>query len=165
MQADRKRLKQGGHWKVEAVGNRIADPGRHDGILGKAAVPPVVAAGDPQHLPVATEVFPAITALLAAPAEDRRVNRHSPTHRQIGHALSHRIDSAGGFMAHDQRWNPPAAFSGVAVDITAADAAGGHPQADFPRARFRDRERSERELARFCEKKCIHGAVSEKWFI
>jgi hypothetical protein len=68
-------------------------------------------------------------------------------------------------MAHHQWWNPPAAFSGVAVDITAADATGGHPQADFPRAGFRDRDGSESELARFCEKKRIHGAVSEDWFI
>ena len=70
MQANGQWLKQGRHREVEAVGNRIADPGRHDCIFGKAAVPTVVTTGDPKHLPVAAEVFTAIAALLATATEN-----------------------------------------------------------------------------------------------
>ena len=63
---------------------------------------------------------------------------------------------AGKFMAHHLARRPPTTFTGVAVNVAAANATGFHPKLDFPRAGGRLRKIGQAQLMRSAINESFH---------
>ena len=68
---------------------------------------------------------------LAGAAVDGGVEGDAVAFGESGDVLADGGDASGGFVAHDDRRNAAAGGAVVAVDVAAADAAGGDLDQDF----------------------------------
>ena len=144
---DRHGFDHGGVLERHARRQRIQNVLRHGDELGERAVLAIVGAGDAEHAAVGAQVHLAAAAGVALAAGDRGVERDAVADL---HAIDGRADfrdDAGRFVAHDDRRNAAAARAVVAVDVAAADAAGGDADEHVVRA---DRGRGRRRRARAC---------------
>ncbi len=119
-----------------ASGKVIEDAFGDSDVFGECAVAPVVPAGDADDLAVVAEVDFAAPAESARPAIDGGIEGDTVAGLELCYAGACRGDQAGSFMAHDDGWNAAAGGAVVAVDIAAADAAGGNADQDFAGTRF-----------------------------
>jgi len=107
------------------------DASGNDDILGKCAGATVVAAGNAEDLAMVAEIYMAEKAVLAGATVDGGVEGDAIAFGESGNVLAYGGDASGGFVAHYDRRNAAAGGAVVAVDIAAADAAGGYLDQDF----------------------------------
>jgi hypothetical protein len=104
--------------------------GNHDEFREGAGAA-VVAARDAEDLAIVAKIDVTAFAVGAGAAEDGGVERYALADFECGDGGAERGDEAGGFVAHDE-WRDAAAGAAVeAVDVAAADAAGGDLDEDF----------------------------------
>ena len=127
----------GGGFEHRSFGEReivwqAMDDARGDGdVFGEGAGAAVVAAGDAEDLAIVAEIDVTATAIGAFAAEDGGIEGDALTDFEGGNGGAESGDAAGGFVAHDE-WGDAAAGAAVeAVDVAAADAAGGDFDEDF----------------------------------
>ena len=110
-------------WKI--VRQAMDDARGDDDVFRESTGAAIVAAGDTEDLAIVTEIDVTAFAVIAGAAEDGGVERYALADFECGDGGAERGDEAGGFVAHDE-WRDAAAGAAVeAVDVAAADAAGG----------------------------------------
>ncbi len=124
-----------GEWKI--VGQAVDDARGNDDVFGEGAGAAVVAAGNAEDLAIVAEVDVATFAVGASAAEDGGVEGDALADFEGGDGGAECSDDAGGFVAHDERGDAAAGAAVEAVDVAAADAAGGDFDEDFVGGGFR----------------------------
>ena len=156
VQGDRDRLDERRVLERQLGRQRVEDVLRHGDELGERAVLAIVVAGDAEHAAVGAQIHLAAAAGVALAAGDRGIERHAVADSRAIDVAADFDDSAGRFVAHDDRRNAPAARAVVAVDVAAADAAGGDADEHVVRAERGPVHRYELELAVFGEQEGLH---------
>ena len=95
-------------------------------------------------------------AIRALATIDSRIEGHAITLGKAAPAGADPGDCSRGFMPHHEGRNAASGGSVIAVDVTAADAAGCHPDQYFARTWFRHRHIRQFELAVLREQECFH---------
>ena len=124
-------LEHGCFGEGKLVWKAMNDAGGNDDILGKCAGAAVVAAGNAEDLAMIAEIYVAAKAVLASAAIDGGVEGDAVALGESGNVLAYGGDASGSFVAHYDRGNAAAGGAVVAVDIAAADAAGGYLDQNF----------------------------------
>ena len=120
-----------GFGERKIVWQAMHDAGRDDYVFGECAGAAVVAAGDAEDLAIVAEIDVAAAAVGAFAAEDGGVEGDALADFEGGDAGAESGDEAGGFVAHHEWGNTTAGGPVEAVDVAAADAAGGDLDEDF----------------------------------
>src|SRR5947209_760598 len=97
-------------------------------------MPAVVAAGDPQYLPVIAQVDLAATAKVTLPARDGRIECHAVTRLPLLHVRADLDNHTCCFVPHDDRRDPAPRGPVQAVDIAPANATCPNPDQHVVRA-------------------------------
>lgn len=120
-----------GFFEREIVGKAMDDAGGHNDELGECTSATVVCARDAEDLAIVAEIDGAAAAVGAFAAEDGGIEGDAVADGEAFGICAQGGDAAGGFVAHDDRWDAAARGAVVAVDVAAADAAGGDFNEDF----------------------------------
>jgi hypothetical protein len=118
-------FEHGGVGEREGVGQVVGDAGGDGEVLGEGAGAAELGAGDSDDLAVVAEVDLACAAEGAGSAEDGGVEGDTVAGGEGGDGGADGGDGSGGFVAHDDGWDAPAGGAVEAVNVGAADAAGG----------------------------------------
>ena len=124
-------FEHGGFSERKIVGKAMDDARGNDNVFGEGAGTAVVAAGDAEDLAVVAQIDVAAFAVGAGAAEDGGIEGDALADSESGDGGAEGGDDAGGFVAHDERRNAAAGAAVEAVDVAAADAAGGDLDEDF----------------------------------
>lgn len=147
-------------FKADIVRQPIKNPLRHGNVFCERAVPPVFATRNAKHTAVFAKVHLATLAEPAFAAINRRVEGNAVAFTPTGDTAAHFRNDAGGFVAHDDRRNPPAGTSVHSMHVAAADAAGAHANQNFIGRQSRRRKILNGEAAIFFEDESLHWAES-----
>ena len=124
-------FEHGGFGEGKIVGKAMDDARGDDDVFGEGAGAAIVAAGDAENLAIVAEIDVAAAAVGAFAAEDGGVEGDALADFEGGDAGAEGGDAAGGFVAHDEGRDAAAGGAVEAVDVAAADAAGGDFDEDF----------------------------------
>src|SRR5258708_997320 len=161
MQRDGNRLQQRGLGKGEILRQQVRDARRENDELGKGPGAAVVAAGNAEDLAVVAQVHFSPLAERAVAAIDGRIKGDAVAFTKTVYVGADAGHDAGGLMSHHERRNPPPGRTVVAVNVAAADSAGGNAYQNFIAPRHRYRELRNFKLVVFREKKSFHGRPCE----
>ena len=120
-----------GFGEGEIVGKAMHDARGDDDEFGEGTGAAVVAAGNAENLAVVAEIDVTAATVGAFTAENGGVEGDAFADFECGDRGTEGGDDAGGFVAHDERWDAAAGAAVEAVDIAAADAAGSDLDEDF----------------------------------
>ena len=149
-------FEHGGFSERKIVGKAMDDARGDDDVFGEGAGAAVVAAGDAEDLAVVAEIDVTAFAVGAGAAEDGGVEGDAVADFECGDGGAECGDDAGGFVAHDE-WGDAAAGAAVeAVDVAAADAAGGDLDEDFVGGGIGFRSVGDFEVVVFGEEEGFH---------
>jgi hypothetical protein len=146
------RFEHGSLRKRKAVGQAVHNARRDGHIFCKRTSAAILRARDTEHLPIVAEIDFTATAGRARAAVHGRIERDSITCGKIRNAVSERGDGSGAFVAHNNGRNATAGGAVVAVNITAANAAGGYADENFAGLGLRFGKFGHFELHISCEK-------------
>jgi hypothetical protein len=149
-------LEHGCFGEGKLVWKAMNDAGGDDDVLGKCASATVVAAGNAEDLAMVTEIYMAAKAVFAGAAVDGGVEGDALAFGESGNVLANGGDASGGFVAHYDGRNAAAGGAVVAVDIAAADAAGGYLDQYFIGKRGGLGEIGDFQVLVFGEEKSFH---------
>jgi hypothetical protein len=113
------------------VWKAVQDAGGNDDKFGECSGAAVVAAGNAEDLAMVAEIYMAAKAVVAGATVDGGVEGDAVAFGESGNVLAYGGDASGGFVAHYDRRNAAAGGTVVAVNIAAANAAGGYLNQDF----------------------------------
>jgi hypothetical protein len=116
-------------WKI--VRQAMDDARGDDDVFCESTGAAIVAAGDTEDLAIVTEIDVTAFAVGAGAAEDGGVEGDAFAGFEIFYVRAEGGDKASGFVAHDEGWDATACAAVEAVDVAAADAAGGDLDEDF----------------------------------
>ncbi len=117
----------------------------------------VVAAGDAEDLAVIAKIHVTAKTIGAGAAVYGGVESDPIAGSETLYSGADGGDDTGGFVSHDDGGNPATGRAIVAVDVTAADAAGGDADEDFVVGGGGHREVGELEIFVGGEEECFHG--------
>jgi hypothetical protein len=120
-----------GFGEGEIIGKAMDDARGHGDVFGEGAGAAIVAAGDAENLAIVAEIDVTATAVGAFAAENCRIESDALADFESGNGGAESGDAAGGFVTHDERGDAAAGAAVEAVDVAAADAAGGDFDEDF----------------------------------
>ena len=126
VQCDGDGLQHGCLRERECIGQLVEDAGGHGDVLREGACAPVVGARNTDYLAIVADIDLAPETELAGSAVDGRVEGHAIAYSKPLYLGTHRCESAGGLVAHHDRWNAASGRTVVSVHIAAADAACCH---------------------------------------
>jgi uncharacterized oxidoreductase len=132
-------FEHGGLGEGKLIGEVMHDASGDDDVFGEGPGAAIIAAGDAEDLAIVAEVDISTKAVWTRAAVDRGVEGDAVAFRETCDIFADGGDSAGRFVTHHNRGDAAAGRTVVAVDIAAADAAGGDLNQDFiePRGGFR----------------------------
>jgi len=150
-------FEHGGFGEGEIIGEGVKDA-RGDGHeFGEGSGTTVVTAGDAEDLAVVAKIYITTEAVGTGAAVDGGVESDAIAWGEFFYVGADGFDDAGGFVSHDERRDAAAGGAVVAVDIAAADAAGGYADEDFVGRGSRDGKVGEFEIFVGGEEKSFHG--------
>ena len=158
VEGDRDGFEHRGVGEGQLVRQAIEDAFRNGDVFGEGAGAAVVAAGDADDLAVVAEIDLAAPAEVAFAAVDGGVEGDAvagPDSRLTPSADGG--DDAGRLVTHDDGRNAAAGGAVVAVDVAAADAAGGDPDQHFAWTRSRRRQIGNSQMFVFGEQQSLHA--------
>lgn len=118
-------FEHGGFGERKIFRKAMQDARGHGDEFGEGSGAAVVAAGDAQDLATVAEVHVTAETARASAAVDRGIEGDAIARSETAYGGTDGGDNAGSFVAHDQRGDTAAGAAVVAVNVAAANAAGG----------------------------------------
>jgi len=119
-------FEKGGLMKGEIFGKPISNSRRDCHELGEGAGATVIPARNPKNLAAITEVHLSAETTGTSAAINRGIKSDAIAWLEGAYVFAHRIDDSSGFVPHDDWRNAAPGRAVVAVNIAAADSAGGY---------------------------------------
>jgi len=126
MKRDRDCFQNGGLMKGKIFWKPVSDSGWDRNKLGECAGSPIVSARNAEDLAAVAEIHLSAHATRTRAAVNRGVKRDAVARLKVGHVSANVFYDSSGFMAHHDRWDAAPGRAVVAVNIAAADSAGGY---------------------------------------
>ena len=157
MQGDRKGLGKGRLLEGKMVGEGDQNRSGHGDKTGKGSVLAELGAGDAEDLPAFAEIRMPTRAVGTTTTEEHRVHGHAIADGPTGGSLSEGRDGPRTFVPHDDRGQAATGIPIIAMDVAAADPAGGDLNQNFSRNGHWLRDIRDGKFLVFGQDKGFHG--------